>query len=171
MSAEPSISQHVQTIAVILNRLENIANNQPSQCEYLKLQNSCFNINKRIITFAVTPAVLSDLHGIFGDVLNGALYILDTCTITLYTSKSHARQLLEINRNRFSKQVYKLFPNVNYCPCESFKTEVLVGRTQYTCKHVLAAKLVTIIGRLKPELISDDQFNFLIQQIHQGETN
>ncbi|XP_049287284.1 uncharacterized protein LOC125765836 [Anopheles funestus] len=47
--------------------------------------------------------------------------------------------------------VYKVFPGINFCACESFRDWVLKQQRQPTCKHVLAARLALILLRKKDE--------------------
>lgn len=103
---------------------------------------------------------LLELHGLFGDILDRALDLVDRNQIKLYIPASKNRQLLEVCGQNGA--TYKFFPNINYCPCKAFKHSVLATRTEYTCKHVLAARLAIILCRQKEEVISDDAFKFLI---------
>lgn len=103
------------------------------------------------------------LRHIFGGILEKALEIIDSDLIKLYTSVSRTREFLEaVGKNGV---VYKFFPNINYCPCQSFKVDVLGKKSQPTCKHVLAARLAQLLGQLTEEVISDDTFNYLILEV------
>lgn len=109
------------------------------------------------------PEDLLELHGLFGNILESALDIIDREKIKIVRAQSRIREYIEIfDRNG---QVHKLFPNINYCPCHSFRIQVLQLQSQYTCKHVLAAKLAQLLDKQKEEILADDLFNSLIEQI------
>lgn len=60
--------------------------------------------------------------------------------------------------------MYKLLRDTNYCSCNSFRYQVLLG-TQFTCKHVLAGKLAALLGQWRIETVTVAQFNVLIEQV------
>lgn len=112
---------------------------------------------------------LLQLRSLFGDTLDRALYILDHTEVTRYELIEGNRKLLEVKGS--TGCIYKLFPNSNFCSCESFKYQVLLSsgtqtqQPQFTCKHVLAAKLAPFLGRLEVKRLPSDKFNFLMQQL------
>lgn len=104
-----------------------------------------------------------ELHGLFGNILERALDLVDRNQIKIYTPTSRNRQLVEIFGQNGA--VYKLFPNINYCPCKAFKNFVLLTTSEYTCKHVLATRLAIILQKQTEEVISEDAFKFLISDL------
>lgn len=112
---------------------------------------------------------LQELYGIFGEVLERALDLIDRDQIKVYLPSKRGRQLLEIYGQHGA--IYRFFPNIVYCPCKFFKHFVLATKAEYTCKHVLAAKLATILDRCKEEIISEDAFTFLITEVARDCTN
>lgn len=120
----------------------------------------------KLFNFVVKPSDLLGLNGFFGkEVTEAALDILDSKRIKLYTTARKSRNFIEVEPSYRTGTTFKIFPNINYCPCKSFRTEVLAKDIQYTCKHVLASKLAIISGKFTTEIVSDDLFIFLIQQI------
>lgn len=95
--------------------------------------------------------------------LDRALDLVERNKVKLYISTSQICQLLEVVGG--NGVAYKFYPNINYCPCKAFKNTVLLLRTEYTCKHVLAAKLARILDRCTVETITDDNFNFLVTSV------
>lgn len=127
---------------------------------------------QKIIVFHLIAVSYDDLHelfGIFGEVLERALDLIDREQIKLYLPTKRDRQLLEIAGQNGA--VYRFFPNINYCPCKVFKHSVLATRTEYTCKHVLAAKLANILDRCTEVVISDSGFNYIIAGLAHECTN
>lgn len=112
----------------------------------------------------VSDADLLELNSLFGPVFERALETLDSVKIIVYKSPNRLCELIEIQGH--SNHVYKLFPYVNYCPCQSFKHQVLHHRTQYTCKHVLAARIAQIFNKVEERVLTDDQFNFLMKNVN-----
>lgn len=112
---------------------------------------------------------LQELYGIFGEILERALDLIDRDQIKVYLPAKRDRQLLEIYGQRGA--IYRFFPNISYCPCNFFKHFVLAQQTEFTCKHVLAARLATILDRSKEEIITDDAFTFLITEVARDCTN
>lgn len=104
-----------------------------------------------------------ELHGIFGETLKLALDIVDRDRVKIYRNTNLLRELIEIPGHQ--SVVYKLLPNINYCSCQAFQRKVLFEQQSFTCKHVLAAKLAQILGKVTEEIVTDDLFNFLIQLI------
>lgn len=49
--------------------------------------------------------------------------------------------------------------------CMEFQEKVLLTSEQYTCKHVLAARLAGLIDKVKIEFETDDAFGVSIQLI------
>lgn len=109
------------------------------------------------------------MSGLFGDeIVESALDLIDSKRLKLYTTTKNLRQFIEIESNyQTGLTTVKLFPNINYCPCKYFRENVLLNDTRYTCKHVLASKLAIISGKISIEIIADDLFNFLLQQINE----
>lgn len=137
----------------------------------LFIKNKKYNHNSHFLFFyfTVKPSDLQELSGLFGDdIVESALDLIDSKRLKLYTTTKNIRQFIEIEPNYQTGLIaVKLFPNINYCPCEHFRHDVLLNDNQYTCKHVLATKLAIISGKISIETVADDLFNFLIQQINE----
>lgn len=104
------------------------------------------------------------MRSLFGETLDRALYILDHTAITRYDLIDGNRKLLEVKGS--TGCVYKLLPNSNFCSCEAFKYQVLLGHgphQHFTCKHVLAGRLAPFLGRLQVERVPSDKFAILMQ--------
>lgn len=103
------------------------------------------------------------LSFLIGEVVERALNIIDTKTITLYRSTSKGnREIFEITGT--NSECYKFFPNLNYCPCKAFKHQVLKQK-EFMCKHVLAAKIASILNKVTVVEKKEEHFNYLIKQI------
>ncbi|XP_055306028.1 zinc finger SWIM domain-containing protein 7-like [Sitodiplosis mosellana] len=106
---------------------------------------------------------LLELKGIFGTRLTEALEIIDREQITIYRSAKSHREYFEISEDQ--NTVYKVLPNINYCMCTGFQEKVIHTNEQYTCKHVLAARIAGLIGKVKTETVANDVFTFSLQLI------
>lgn len=110
-----------------------------------------------------------ELSGIFGELLSEALRIIDHDKVCVYRRIRNQRGYIEIIENQ--SKIFKLLPNINYCMCPTFRHKVIIKNEFYTCKHVLAAKLALLIGKIKVSMITDDAFSFSIQMIKPIPTN
>lgn len=137
-------------------------------------QSDCCNVNIVIIitkeklnvnfTFVVTDDELRSLFGVFGDTLERALVIIDKLVIKIYKKPNNNRTIIEIPGS--NNCVYRFFPNINYCTCEAYQYLVLKSRSQYTCKHILAAKIALLTNKnVEIEVLNDSNFNVIIEQI------
>lgn len=111
----------------------------------------------------MTLNAITELSNIFGDQFERAISIIDDQKITVYRSTSNNQQIIEITGS--NNAVYKLFPNKNYCPCTGFKYQVLVQKVEYTCKHVLAAKIGILLNKVNETILTDKQLDNLIKEI------
>lgn len=115
---------------------------------------------------------ITELSNIFGDQFERAISIIEDQKITIYrTQTNNYRRVIEITGS--NNAVYKLFPNKNYCPCTGFKYKVLIQKVEYTCKHVLAAKIGILLNKLNETILTDKQLNNIIKEIplqHMGFT-
>lgn len=69
-------------------------------------------------------------------------------------------------------ELYTLFPNINYCPCQAYAHQVVTTPTHVTCKHVLAAKLSQITGRtIRKEASADEVARILCASAHADKGN
>lgn len=96
---------------------------------------------------------LQELESLFGRaLLSRAIGIVyGKQPITVYSNTSDGQyQLIEVPGSK-DGTVYKLFPAINFCACESYRDWVLRQRRQPTCKHVLAARLALLLRRTKDE--------------------
>lgn len=114
-------------------------------------------------TFSVADTDLLELNGIFGNLLSQALDIIERDRVTIYRRASDQREYFEIAEDH--NITFKLLPYMNYCLCTEFQEKVITTSEQYTCKHVLAARLAGIINKVKIEKVSDDTFTFCLQMI------
>lgn len=103
------------------------------------------------------------LINLFGEVAQKAFDILDRNCILVYKKQNFT--IVEISGK--NALTYKIFPNINYCSCPSFKFQVLGTQQQYTCKHILAAALALCTGNYKEEIITEQQFNVILKNIHE----
>lgn len=109
---------------------------------------------------------LPSLHSVFGNVLERSLDILEKYpTFTAYTTKNKLRVLLEIKGE--NDRCYRVFPRINYCPCRSFKHQVLENKSQVYCKHVLAARIALILGRITEHEVTQDQYLMLLHSMYE----
>lgn len=89
---------------------------------------------------------------------------MDRKKVKIYRDKSEGKELIEIPSHQ--SIVYRLFPKVNYCSCKAFHQTVVKERLAFCCKHILAARLAIILGKITEETdISDDMFKLLTQSI------
>ncbi|KAG4076839.1 hypothetical protein HA402_004441 [Bradysia odoriphaga] len=124
-----------------------------------------YNSNCNAGNTVVTDGELRDLSGIFGETLDRAAEIILNGSIKLYKRQVNNRTIIEIAGSNDS--VYRFFPNTNYCPCEAYQYHVLKSRSEYTCKHILAAKiaLLCLDHRIVTEVMPDAQFNVIVESI------
>lgn len=106
---------------------------------------------------------LLELNGLFGETLKQALDIVDRNKVKIYRDKSEGKELIEIPSHQ--SIVYRLFPKINYCSCKGFHQTVVKERQAYICKHILAARLAIILGKITEEAGSDDMLKVLTQSI------
>ncbi|KAJ8711429.1 hypothetical protein PYW07_008671 [Mythimna separata] len=107
---------------------------------------------------------LLSLHSVFGAVLERALDILEKHpTFVAYTTTNKTRTLIEIQGE--NDRCYRVFPRINYCPCRSFKHQVLERKAQVLCKHVLAARIAQILGRTADHEVTQDQYLMLLRSM------
>lgn len=119
--------------------------------------------------------ILLSLYNVFGEVFERALELHEEGRITHISSsapvakgscyhRNNARWLLQVKG--FSGSIYTLFPEINFCTCLSFRSQVLNDRVIFTCKHVLAGWLATVDrGKLSYQQITSKQFqDFLLYQ-------
>ncbi len=114
----------------------------------------------------MTDREFEELFGLFGDTLERALDIIDKSTIKLYKRQTNNRTIIEVSGSNNS--IYRFFPNINYCPCEAYQHQVLKSRSQYTCKHILAAKIALLLVKrnvVTEVMMNDSQFNVIIESI------
>lgn len=113
---------------------------------------------------------LLSLHSVFGAVLERALDILEKYpSFTAYTTTNKTRTLIEIKGE--NDRCYRVFPRINFCPCRSFKHQVLERKAQVLCKHVLAARIAQILGRLTDHEVTQDQYLMLLRSMYNIEEN
>lgn len=122
-----------------------------------------------VYVISVERRDLLELSGIFGELLPEALGIIDHDKVSVCRRLRNQRDYIEIfeNQNTF----FKLLPNINYCMCATFHHKVIIRNEFYTCKHVLAAKLALLIGKIKISTLSHDAFSLSIQMIKPITTN
>uniref|UniRef100_A0A182SBL6 SWIM-type domain-containing protein n=1 Tax=Anopheles maculatus TaxID=74869 RepID=A0A182SBL6_9DIPT len=108
---------------------------------------------------------LLELESLFGQaLLSRAIGIVyGKQPITVHTTSDGQCHLLVVPGSKLGT-VYKVFPAINFCACESFQDWVLRQRRQSTCKHVLAARLALILRRTKDEPLAANTCLALKQQ-------
>lgn len=119
--------------------------------------------NDFIQNISVSDKDLLELHGLFGETLKQALDIVDRKKVKLYRDKSEGKELIEIPSHQGI--VYRLFPKVNYCSCKVFHQTVVKERQAFICKHILAARLATILGKITEDPCNDEILKLLTQSI------
>lgn len=126
------------------------------------------NILIYLLILPVLDEELLSLHSVFGDVLERALGILEKYPIFVaYKIKYNPRTLIEIPGEH--DRCYRVFPRINYCPCPSFKHQVLERKAQVLCKHVLAARLAQILDRIAVHEVDKGQYWLLIHTMYKFE--
>ncbi|XP_055608342.1 zinc finger SWIM domain-containing protein 7-like isoform X2 [Uranotaenia lowii] len=106
---------------------------------------------------------LLELESLFGQaLLSRALQLVhdDKKPIKVYLTANAVSRLYEVPGSKYPA-IYKIFPGINFCSCESFRYWVLQNRHQATCKHVLAVWLATSLGRIQEETVSEKAFQQL----------
>lgn len=106
---------------------------------------------------------ITELSNIFGDQFERAISIIEDQKITIYRTLANNQRVVEISGS--NNAIYKLFPNKNYCPCTGFKYKVLIQKVEYTCKHVLAAKIGILLNKVNETILTEKQLNSLIKEI------
>lgn len=105
------------------------------------------------------------LHAVFGPPLERALEMLEMDCVTLLTTPNNNRQALQVSGGK--GELYTLFLSINFCPCLAYAHQVVLNRTHVTCKHVLAARLSQIMGRIvRKEVTSEEIARILCASAH-----
>ncbi|XP_021706419.1 zinc finger SWIM domain-containing protein 7-like [Aedes aegypti] len=109
---------------------------------------------------------LLELESLFGRALLGRALTLihGKKPLKLLRTPSGAGRLYEVPGSKFAV-VYKIFPGVNFCTCESFRYWVLQQQHQATCKHVLATRLAQALGLEVEETLSDKIYQELSAEL------
>uniref|UniRef100_A0A182Y4Q8 Uncharacterized protein n=1 Tax=Anopheles stephensi TaxID=30069 RepID=A0A182Y4Q8_ANOST len=117
-------------------------------------------------TTMVDKTHLLELESLFGQaLLSRAIGIVyGKQPITVYKNVSDGQfHLIEVPGSKHGT-VYKVFPAINFCACESYRDWVLRQKRQPICKHVLAARLALILRRTKEEPLAANTCLALKQQ-------
>lgn len=123
-----------------------------------------------ILIFTVLDEELLSLHSVFGTVLERALDILEKYpTLIAYRTANKSRTLIEIKGE--NDRCYRVFPRINFCPCLSFKHQVIECKAQVLCKHVLAARIAQILGRTTDHEVTHAQYLMLLRSMYNIEEN
>lgn len=123
-----------------------------------------------ITLFLVTDEDLLSLHSVYGAVLERSFEILEKySTFVAYTTTDKSRILIEIKGD--NDRCYRVFPRINYCPCRSFKHQVIEQKAQILCKHVLAARIALILGKTTEHEVTQDQYLMLLRSMYNIEDN
>lgn len=101
---------------------------------------------------------LLELESLFGTaLLQRVLHLLyDKKIIKLYRTPNGSGQLIEVPGSKCA--AYKIFPDLNFCTCVSFKYWVLQQHHQPICKHILATKLAVPLERVTVETIPEKSY-------------
>ncbi|XP_066593794.1 zinc finger SWIM domain-containing protein 7-like [Prorops nasuta] len=123
----------------------------------------------------LSDKTLLNLYNLFGETFERGLELYEQNRITgIITSNStsigiskertDARWLLQVKG--FSGETYTIFPNINFCNCQAFRSQVLNKRTSFTCKHVLAVWLASLDkSKLEYKEVTHQQFQDLLQYL------
>lgn len=113
---------------------------------------------------------LLTLHSLFGGVLIKALDILEKYhTLEVYMTSDKLRVLIEVKGEQ--DRCYRLFERLNYCPCSSFKHQVIESKNQVCCKHILASRLALILGKTVETIVTKEQYLMLLRSMFDFENN
>ncbi|CAK1541518.1 unnamed protein product [Leptosia nina] len=123
---------------------------------------------RHLKTKQFTDEELLLLHSAFGAVLQRAFEVLEKYpTLEIYSTANNTRILIEIKGD--NDRCYRVFPRINFCPCQAFKHQVLGKKAQVTCKHVLAARIALILDKIVENKITQDQYLMLLQSMFESE--
>ncbi|KAL4712351.1 hypothetical protein ACJJTC_001512 [Scirpophaga incertulas] len=104
------------------------------------------------------------LNTVFGPVLQRACDILEKySTLVEYHTLENRRSLIEVKGD--NDRCYRVFPKINYCPCQAFKHQVLDKKAEICCKHVLAARLAQVLGRTTTHEVTQEQYLMLVRSM------
>lgn len=120
----------------------------------------------RLSLFLVQPRDYLELNSLFGTVLSRSLEVLETCVIKHYLSDfvDHPG-IIEVFGS--TGKSYKFYTGINYCTCPSFTFDVIKHKSQYTCKHNLAARLAIILKRIQVVKTSRLKFKGLLKELQE----
>lgn len=113
--------------------------------------------------FIVTPSQYLQLFALFGDLLSRALILVDKRAISQYTYQDQP----PIYAVTSGKDRYLVQSGVNFCSCPSHRYQVTQSNAEFTCKHVLACRLATILCRHTTTAASEEFFTALTDDHHQ----
>ncbi|KAK9754010.1 SWIM zinc finger protein [Popillia japonica] len=102
-----------------------------------------------------TDTILQELHSVYSTSLEQALDILDKTKVIQYYARDSKRTLYLIGKG--DKQL-RLFEDINFCFCETFRKDVLESGDKIMCEHVLGVKLAKITKGFVKEEMSDLYF-------------
>ncbi|KAL1501316.1 hypothetical protein ABEB36_006659 [Hypothenemus hampei] len=109
--------------------------------------------------------ILENLYSYFGESFADATELLEKCRIIQYTTTDSLRTVYEVSLT--SLEQYLIYDNINYCPCDDFKIQVLELNNNISCKHVLVVYLAKITSNVKVEKLNDELFSdFLNMQLN-----
>lgn len=125
---------------------------QNGYCKYTNI----LDINlTEISARLVTDTILQELHSVYSTSLEQALDILDKTKVIQYYARDSKRTLYLIGKG--DKQL-RLFEDINFCFCETFRKDVLESGDKIMCEHVLGVKLAKITKGFVKEEMSDLYF-------------
>ena len=112
-------------------------------------------------TGTISAEVLLALHALFGNVLAGALDLVDRGLVTAVRGQTSGRRLLCVKGS--SGLRYTIFSASHFCSCPSYQFGVL-GKGGLTCKHLLAARIAEASGNVTTDEVKEDQIKMMVEE-------
>lgn len=112
-------------------------------------------------TGTISVEILLALHALFGNVLSGALDLVDRGLVTGVRGDKSGRRLLCVKGSSGIR--YTIFESSHYCCCPSYQFGVL-GKGGLVCKHLLAARIAEACGRVETEEVKEEQIRMMVEE-------
>ncbi|KAI1724597.1 hypothetical protein Ddc_05840 [Ditylenchus destructor] len=98
--------------------------------------------------------ITESLFTVFGIVVIDAVRIMEKGLIRVVRDEQGMMPFVyEVRSHIFSKHVYYIYPNVNYCQCDYFSNQVIKKESEFTCAHVLSIRFARMCNRIKDERV------------------
>lgn len=109
----------------------------------------------------ISSSHLAALNCLFPDhILEAALDLVDVGGVTSHALNSTPREVFTVEGG--SGRRYLCFKTSSYCSCPSFTYNVLVKRDALLCKHQLAVRLASVLGRTTALQVGETEWTELI---------